>query len=145
MLFGLHGTSALKILIIISINYLISRYAGGSVVSPPFLWVFNALVLFANETYSGYRFASLHSSLEFMVRFSPLECTVELIYTVGQHPRYLSPMASQFQYYHAQTGLFRNGLSLGNHSTSSERGKLDLLEPAARFDKGLGGPTSHVS
>ena len=67
MLFGLHGASALKILIIISINYLISCYAGGSRIGPFFLWVFNALVLFANEAYSGYRFASLHSSLEFMV------------------------------------------------------------------------------
>ncbi|KAF9790369.1 MBOAT-domain-containing protein [Thelephora terrestris] len=66
MLLGLHGASALKILIIISTNYLISRHAGGSSIGPLFCWVFNALVLFANETYSGYRFASLHSSLEFM-------------------------------------------------------------------------------
>lgn len=79
MLFGLHGASALKILIIISTNYLISRYAGGSPVGPFFLWVFNALVLFANETYSGYRFASLHSSLEFMVRPPPFNFAVELI------------------------------------------------------------------
>lgn len=79
MLFGLHGASALKILIIISINYLISRYGGGSAISPFFLWVFNALVLFANETYSGYHFASLHSSLGFMVRLILLICAVELI------------------------------------------------------------------
>lgn len=67
MLLGLHGASALKILIIISINYLISRYSGGSAIGPFFLWVFNGLVLFANETYSGYRFDSLHSSLQFLV------------------------------------------------------------------------------
>ena len=98
MLFGLHGASAIKILIIISINYLISRYAGGSAIGPFFLWVFNALVLFANETYSGYQFASLHSSLEFMVRFLPLLTrTVELIQMPGQHPRSLSPLACQFQ------------------------------------------------
>ena len=67
MLFGLHGANALKVLIIISTNYLISRYAGGNAISPFFLWVFNGLVLFANETYSGYHFASLHSSLGFLV------------------------------------------------------------------------------
>jgi len=72
MLFGLHGASALKILIITSVNYLISRYAGGSTIGPFFLWVFNGLVLFANETYSGYRFTTLHSSLEFLVRLFPL-------------------------------------------------------------------------
>ena len=79
MLFGLHGTSALKILIIISINYLISRYAGGNTVGPVFPWVFNALVLFANETYSGYRFDSLHSSLEFLVWLLLLTYTAKLI------------------------------------------------------------------
>lgn len=73
MLFGLHGASAIKILIIISVNYLISRYSGGSAISPFFLWVFNALVLFANETYSGYSFVALHTSLEFMVRPFPLK------------------------------------------------------------------------
>ena len=96
MLFGLHGASALKILIIISINYLISRYAGGSTIGPFFLWVFNALVLFANETYSGYLFASLHSSLEFLVRLFLLTCVAELIQTPGQHSRCLSPVARQF-------------------------------------------------
>lgn len=96
MLFGLHGASALKILIIISINYLISRYAGGSAISPFFLWAFNVLVLFANETYSGYRFASLHSSLEFMVRLLLLISVVKLIQILGQRPRCLSPMACQF-------------------------------------------------
>jgi len=83
MLFGLHGTSALKILIIISTNYLISRYIGGSPIGPFFLWAFNALVLFANETYSGYHFASLHSSLEFLVCSSSLTRAAELIQTLG--------------------------------------------------------------
>ena len=101
MLFGLHGTSALKILIIISINYLISRYSGGSAISPFFLWVFNTLVLFANETYSGYRFASLHPSLEFMVRPLLLMSTVRLIQIPGQYRRRLSSMACQFQRDHA--------------------------------------------
>lgn len=75
MLFGLHGASALKILIIISINYLISRHTGGRTIGPLFLWIFNTLVLFANETFSGYRFASLHTSLEFLVgsSFCPVQ------------------------------------------------------------------------
>jgi len=96
MLFGLHGTSALKILIIISINYLISRYAGGNTIGPFFLWVFNALVLFANETYSGYRFASLHSSLEFLVQFFLPTYAAELIQTPGQHSRRPSSVARRF-------------------------------------------------
>ena len=96
MLFGLHGASALKILIIISINYLISCYAGGSRIGPFFLWVFNALVLFANEAYSGYRFASLHSSLEFMVWPLLLVFAVELIQIPGQYSRCLPPMACLF-------------------------------------------------
>lgn len=96
MLFGLHGASALKILTIISINYLISRHAGGSIIGPFLLWAFNTLVLFANETYSGYHFASLHSSLEFLVRAFLLTSAAELIQTSGQYPGCLSPVARQF-------------------------------------------------
>lgn len=145
MLFGLHGASALKILIIISINYLISRYAGGSTISPFFLWVFNTLVLFANETYAGYRFASLHSSLEFLVWFLLPTCVAELTQTPGQHPRCLSPVARQFQRDHAQIGLLWDGLPLGNHSRTPERGSSDscLTGYSVLTDK-PGGPGDHV-
>ena len=85
MLFGLHGASALKILIITSINYLISRYAGGHAIGPFFLWMFSTLVLFANEIFSGYRFASLHTSLEFLVCPFLLTCVTKLIQGPGQY------------------------------------------------------------
>lgn len=67
MLLGLHGTSAFKVLFLVSLNYAISRLSKGSKYGPAMTWIFNMGVLFANETYGGYRYASLHSSLEFMV------------------------------------------------------------------------------
>ncbi|GLB44756.1 putative membrane-bound acyltransferase family protein [Lyophyllum shimeji] len=56
---GLHGTSALKILAILSVNYLIARVCKASRAGPALTWVFNALVLFANDRYAGYRFGDV--------------------------------------------------------------------------------------
>lgn len=67
MLLGLHGTSAFKVLALVSVNYCISKLSRGARYGPVLTWVFNIAVLFANEMYSGYRYSSLHSSLEFLV------------------------------------------------------------------------------
>ncbi|KAH9948606.1 MBOAT-domain-containing protein [Amylocystis lapponica] len=66
MQIGLHGTSSLKIFIILSVNYILAKIFRGSLLGPLFTWMFNAAVLFANEKNEGYKFASIHSSLEFM-------------------------------------------------------------------------------
>lgn len=60
---GLHGTSIFKILFILTANYWIAKTSKGSRVGPLLTWIFNVLILFANETYGGYRYASLHPSL----------------------------------------------------------------------------------
>ena len=67
MLTVLHGTSVLKILVILSINYLIATVFGGSKTGPVLTWIFNIAVLFLNETQDGYRYANLHPSLEYLV------------------------------------------------------------------------------
>ena len=59
-LIALHGVSAFKILLILSINYQIAtalpkQYAGAAT------WVFNVGILFANELSNGYRFADMAS------------------------------------------------------------------------------------
>ena len=74
MLVALHGTSVLKIFIILSLNYLIAKTCRGSKVGPAVTWVFNAAVLFLNETQEGYRFASIHPSLQYLVRTRFASC-----------------------------------------------------------------------
>ncbi|KAJ7930114.1 glycerol transporter [Mycena leptocephala] len=69
MLVALHGTSALKIFAILTGNYLISKSCGGSKSGPICSWIFNAVVLFLNDRYSGYRFGDLVSSLAFLDSF----------------------------------------------------------------------------
>ncbi len=64
MLSALHGTSILKIAVILSLNYAIAKACGGSKLGPLLGWVFNGAVLFANEWSEGYRFASIHPSLQ---------------------------------------------------------------------------------
>lgn len=56
---ALHGTSFFKILIITTSSYLIGRSTKGSIWNPVLTWLFNLIVLFANEYYSGYTFASI--------------------------------------------------------------------------------------
>ncbi|VDB87298.1 unnamed protein product [Peniophora sp. CBMAI 1063] len=70
MLLALHGTSALKILLILSGNYAISTLGKGKRWVPGATWVYNMAVLFANERYGGYRYAALHSELGFLDSFS---------------------------------------------------------------------------
>jgi hypothetical protein len=73
MIIGLHGTSALKILMIITLNYFIGKRVATLQYGPIIIWVFNLVVLFANELQDGYRFASLHSGLNYLVCLLPLE------------------------------------------------------------------------
>lgn len=72
MLFALHGSSALKVYLILTANYALAKACGGSKAGPVLTWVFNALVLFGNDRYSGYSYAGLHPWLAFMVRLHPL-------------------------------------------------------------------------
>ncbi|TFY56821.1 hypothetical protein EVJ58_g7407 [Rhodofomes roseus] len=64
MLAGLHGASVLKVLLILTGNYAIAKVTKGSKLNPLLTWIFNGVVLFANERNEGYRFAALHPSLE---------------------------------------------------------------------------------
>ena len=73
MLIVLHGTSILKILAILSLNYAIVKIGRGSRLTPIITWIFNAAVLFLNETQEGYRFSAIHPSLGYLVRPLPQE------------------------------------------------------------------------
>ncbi|KAI0763345.1 MBOAT-domain-containing protein [Trametes elegans] len=63
MLFGLHGTSALKVLFILSINFAIAKSTAGSKATPALTWAFNGVVLFAIERNSGFDFSGFHPAL----------------------------------------------------------------------------------
>ncbi|KAG2196031.1 hypothetical protein INT47_005367 [Mucor saturninus] len=60
---ALHGTSCIKILIIITASYLIGQSTGGSYWNPFLTWTFNLIILFLNEYYKGYEFKSIGLSL----------------------------------------------------------------------------------
>ena len=73
MLSVLHGTSILKIAVIMTLNYTIAKTCGGSKVGPVVTWVFNGFVLFANEWNDGYEFARLHPTLETLVSWDEIK------------------------------------------------------------------------
>jgi hypothetical protein len=66
-LIGLHGASIIKILVILTINYIVAKSCRGSRWGPTLTWVFNVLVLFANERYNGYRYGEILPALTFLV------------------------------------------------------------------------------
>lgn len=59
VLFIFHGSSSIKYLFIITMNFAIGRVAAGTKWNPVLTWTFNLLVLFLNEHYSGYSFANM--------------------------------------------------------------------------------------
>ena len=67
MLCVLHGASALKIFVILSINYVLARAGGGRKWAVLATWVFNGGILFLNEWYHGYTFYALLPSLATLV------------------------------------------------------------------------------
>ncbi|CUA70892.1 Glycerol uptake protein 1 [Saccharomyces cerevisiae S288c] [Rhizoctonia solani] len=58
MLAGLHGTSALKIIAILTANYWVAMLK-----MPALTWIFNGVVLFASNWYEGFRFGAVHGAL----------------------------------------------------------------------------------
>ncbi|KAF8626599.1 hypothetical protein AX17_006517 [Amanita inopinata Kibby_2008] len=70
---ALHGTGALKLALILSLNYAIAKRwcskGKESRLGPVLTWTFNAAVLFASEICDGYRFASLSNHLGFLDSF----------------------------------------------------------------------------
>ena len=69
-IFGLHGTNILKILFIMSINYLIAISLGSNKLNPVLTWFFNMGVLFAIEKNNGFSFSSISPVLAGLVRVS---------------------------------------------------------------------------
>jgi hypothetical protein len=54
---ALHGSSVIKMMVILTINYYIGKLGGSF--NPVLTWTFNLTILFLNERYAGYKFASI--------------------------------------------------------------------------------------
>jgi hypothetical protein len=69
----LHGANAIKILIIVSLNFVVVKRATNPQngvrgrVGIGSIWLYNLGILFANDYFQGYRFGALASSLESLV------------------------------------------------------------------------------
>ena len=75
---GLHGANILKLVIILYINYTIAKRIGSSPKLGPILtWTFNVAILFLNDMYDGYQFASLSKHLSFLVRLLPTQAFIK--------------------------------------------------------------------
>lgn len=76
MLVILHGTGAIKIGLIVLLNWVLTRWSVGLTstgrapkwFTPVVVWIFNGLTIFANDYYEGYKFGALHSSFSNLVR-----------------------------------------------------------------------------
>jgi hypothetical protein len=96
MLAILHGTSIIKVFLILSMNYALAKATGGTRFGVPLTWLFNGGVLLANGWYEGYAFASLHPGLTFLVRHKPaIKCSSPAVLTslAGRVERSISTLA----------------------------------------------------
>jgi hypothetical protein len=113
MIVALHGSSAIKILLIMAVNYLIAKKCRSSRLAPFLTWAFNGLVLFGNEIYSGYRFGAILPGLAALVSVSMLWWHGRAHMRLGFIFWHLSAVACELQYHHAPPHLFQHGLLLG--------------------------------
>jgi hypothetical protein len=63
---ALHGFSIIKLLTLVSINYKVTKYFGGSRFTPFFVWAYGISLLFLNDSFRGYYFESISPSLAWM-------------------------------------------------------------------------------
>jgi len=107
MLLILHGSSTLKVLAILGLNYRIAKMPKSGLVErywPGIVIVGNMLILFMNERNDGYRFAHLHGAFEVVVSTLNGGRIRRLI--AGSDGRTASPLAYQFQHHHVENRLF---------------------------------------
>ena len=82
----LYGTSLIKILILLSINYFIAKRFGKTKLNPILTWVLNIALLFLNDYYKGYKFGSICSLLSFLVRITIIfYCILKISFIVIYH------------------------------------------------------------
>lgn len=61
-LLALHGSSSLKVLTILFLNYKVAKTLPRRFV-PPATWIFNILVLLGNEIFKGYKYRNMAAAL----------------------------------------------------------------------------------
>lgn len=67
----LHGFNALKIMLILFLNYSVARSFRGSKSGAILTWVFNGAVLLGNEVFEGWRLSQWFESLAWLVGYIP--------------------------------------------------------------------------
>jgi protein-cysteine N-palmitoyltransferase HHAT len=65
----LHGSSALKVFLILAINYTAAKRFAGSRMGNLVVWIVNLVILFGNEIYDGYTYSSIHPTFAFLVGY----------------------------------------------------------------------------
>jgi hypothetical protein len=109
----LHGTSIIKILVIITTSFMIGQLTGGSAWNPFLTWTFNLLVLFSNEYYKGYKFESigLAALVSEYINLTVAQ-TERLFPLLGSVQWHYASMAHLFHLWYATSGFFQYGLLL---------------------------------
>ncbi|KNC97131.1 hypothetical protein, variant [Spizellomyces punctatus DAOM BR117] len=64
----IHGSSVIKILVLAAVNYAVAKYVGGRL-GVALSWIWSLGVLFANNAYDGYKFASLSQDLAWLDKY----------------------------------------------------------------------------
>ncbi|KAF8903744.1 MBOAT, membrane-bound O-acyltransferase family-domain-containing protein [Gymnopilus junonius] len=82
MILALHGSSSVKILLILAVNFILAKKCGASRLGPTLTWIFNGAVLFSNELFHGYRFGSIVPGLAVLDSFSGVYPRWHIIFNI---------------------------------------------------------------
>ena len=127
MLFGLiflialHGISTIKIMLIIGVNFIITRCFRGSITSPVATWIFNVAVLFVNEMYQGYHFGTFRAELAELDAFGGLLPRWEILFNITT----LRLISYNMDYHWANQNPASPRKADASSNAQSERSRID--------------------
>jgi len=121
---ALYGASIIKIAVILSLNYAIAKASGRSKFAPLLTWIFNGAILFANETFEGYRFGHIHPFFEYLDTLNGIGPR----WNVGFNITMLRLVSFNMDYYWAiqRNGLVDSGHVLGDKERPKTFHSLDI-------------------
>lgn len=120
MIVALHGTSAAKVLAILTANYIIAKKCGGSKLNIALTWLFNVGVLFTNELFHGYKYGAIVPSLRYLDSFSGIYPRWHIIFNITT----LRLLSFNLDYYWSCTKTDRVPVAEGSQLTDKQRGSI---------------------
>ncbi|KAK9709424.1 glycerol transporter [Basidiobolus ranarum] len=129
-----YGLNIIKILLIVTANYLIAKSFGKSWLNPTVTWIFNLGILYANESYSGYRYSMLSENLAFMDEYSGLFHQWYVLFNISMLRMVSFNMDYYWSFSHSSQGSIVPQKDGAPHPPADEKERAKTPCPASDYN-----------